>query len=249
MSVTLITGASSGIGRSLALRLAARGEAIAAVARRRELLDTLVQEITAKGGRALALPCDVTDRDQVLTAVAAATETLGSIDRLIANAGGGERTSVEDFQAGQIAAMLTLNVVGTANCIEAVLPAMLARRGGHIVVMSSIAGFRGLPGAAGYSAAKAALTTLAEALRPDLRTRGVDVTVLTPGFIHTKPQKKSRPLELSLDAATERMVAAILARRRAYAFPWTLALIARGARLLPAPLYDAVAAGLRRKKP
>jgi short-subunit dehydrogenase len=248
MSVTLITGASSGIGRSLALSLAARGEAIAAVARRRELLDTLVREITAKGGRAIALPCDVTDRSQVLQAVATASEALGPIDRLIANAGGGERTSVDDFRAEQIAAMLALNVVGTANCIEAVLPAMLARGRGHIVVMSSIAGFRGLPGAAGYSAAKAALTTLAEALRADLRPRGIDVTVLTPGFIHTKPGKKRRPFELSLEVATGRMVTAILARRRAYAFPWTLVLIARGARLLPAVLYDAVAAGLRRGK-
>jgi short-subunit dehydrogenase len=245
MSVTLITGASSGIGRSLALSLAARGEVIAAVARRRELLDTLVQEITAKGGRAIALPCDVTDRSQVLQAVATASEALGPIDRVIANAGGGERTSVDDFQAEQIAAMLALNVVGTANCIEAVLPAMLARGRGHIVVMSSIAGFRGLPGGAGYSAAKAALTTLAEALRADLRPRGIDVTVLTPGFIRTKPQKKPRPFELPLEVATERMVAAILARRRAYAFPWTLTFIARGARLLPAVLYDAVATGLR----
>src|SRR5262245_40472731 len=226
MSVTLITGASSGIGRSLALRFAVHGDAIAAVARRGELPDILVQEITAKGGRALALPCDVTDRAQVLRAVAAATEILGSIDRLIANAGGGERTSVDDFHAEQIAGMLALNVVGTANCIEAVLPSMLARRSGQIVVMSSIAGFRGLPGGAGYSAAKAALTALAEAMRADLRPRGIAVTVLSPGFIHSKPAKKRRPFELPLEVATTRMAAAILARRRAYAFPWTLALIA-----------------------
>jgi hypothetical protein len=249
MSVTLITGASSGIGRSLALSLAARGETIVAVARRRELLDSLVQEISAKGGRALAIACDVTDRSQVLQAAATASETMGPIDRLIANAGGGERTSVVDFHAEQIAAMLALNVVGTANCIEAVLPAMLARGRGHIVVMSSLAGFRGLPGGAGYSAAKAALTTLAEGLRADLRPKGVDVTILSPGFIRTKPEKKPRAFELSLEVATARMVSAILARRRAYAFPWPLALIARGARLLPAPLYDAVAACLRRGKP
>lgn len=245
MGVTFITGASSGIGRSLARSLAARGETIVAAARRKELLDALVAEIETGGGRALAVQCDVTQGDQVRRACAEAIKSFGPIDRLIANAGGGERASVDDFRAEPIEQMLTLNVVGAANCIEAVLPAMLARRSGHIVVMSSLAGWRGLPGAAGYSAAKAALTAMAEALRVDCRGRGVDVTVLSPGFVATRERKKPRPFEVPLDAATERMVAAILARRRSCAFPLPMVMMAGVLRCLPAWLYDLIAARLR----
>lgn len=246
MGVTLITGASSGIGRSLARSLARRGETIVAVARRKELLDTLADEIKADGGRALALRCDVTLPAQVRDACAAALQAFGSIDRLIANAGGGERTSVDEFRASTVADMLTLNVIGAANCIEAVLPAMLARGHGHIVLMSSLAASRGLPGAAGYSAAKAALTSMGEGLRADLHGRGIRVTILAPGFVATREGRKPRPFEVSLDAATERMTAAILARRRVCAFPLPLVLMAWMLRCLPAQISDWLAAKLRR---
>ena len=125
MTVTLLTGASSGIGRSLALRLS--DDPLALVARRKALLDTLAAEIEAGGGRALALSCDVTERAQVSAAVAAAEGRFGPIERLIANAGGGRSTDVERFRAAEIEQILALNVVGVANCIEAVLPGMLAR--------------------------------------------------------------------------------------------------------------------------
>src|SRR5262245_48025589 len=99
MSVTLITGASSGIGRSLARRIALAGEITVVVARRKALLDTLVQEIGQTGGCALAFVCDVTDRESVFTAVRQAETKVGPIDRLIANAGGGEPTFVDTFTA------------------------------------------------------------------------------------------------------------------------------------------------------
>ena len=146
MVVTVITGASSGIGRSLARRLAARGETVVALARRRELLDSLVEEIEQNGGQAGAIACDVTDRDAVRRAFDEVERRFGTPDRLIANAGGGSKTQVEDFQASQIEALLRLNVVGVANCIEAVLPAMRERRAGHIVATGSLASYRGLVG-------------------------------------------------------------------------------------------------------
>ncbi len=241
MAVTLITGASSGIGRSLARRLAAQGDFIVAVARRMDLLESLVAEIQTAGGRALALKCDVTDRDQVLRVCAEAVRIAGPIDRLVANAGGGERMSVDDFKADGVAQMLAVNVTGTANCIEAVLPAMLARGQGHIVIMGSLAAWRGIPGAAGYSAAKAALGVLAEGLRVDLRPRGIDVTLLLPGFVATRERKRRRPFEVPLGAATERMISAILARRRVCAFPFPLVLMAALLRWIPDWLYDPVA--------
>jgi short-subunit dehydrogenase len=245
LTVTLLTGASSGIGRSLARRLA--GDPLALVARRKALLDTLMAEIEAAGGQALALPCDVTDRAQVAQAVAAAEARFGPIERLIANAGGGRSTDVERFAAADIEEILRLNVVGTANCIEAVLPGMLARGQGHIVVTSSLAAWRGLPGAAAYSAAKAALTAMTESLRIDLAPHGIDVTVLSPGFVRTKPGKKGKPFQLDLEPATARMARAIRARRRSYAFPLPLVLALGFGRLLPAPLYDRLMRPKRRR--
>jgi short-subunit dehydrogenase len=244
LTVTLLTGASSGIGRSLARRLA--GDPLALVARRKALLDSLVAEIEAVGGQALALQCDVTDRAQVAAAVQAAEAHFGPIERLIANAGGGKSTDVESFASAEIEEILRLNVVGVANCIEAVLPGMLARRRGHIVVTSSLAAWRGLPGAAGYSAAKAALTAMMESLRIDLVPYGVDVTVLSPGFVRTQPNKRRKPFQVDLEQATLRMARAIRARRKSYAFPLPLVLGAGFGRLLPAPLYDRLLSRRRR---
>lgn len=241
MTVTLLTGASSGIGRSLARRIAARGDPVAVVARRAALLDTLVSEIESAGGRALALPGDVTDRDAMHEAAAEVERVLGPVERLIANAGGGFSSSPDHFSAAAVADCLELNVVGVANCVEAVLPGMLERHAGHLVATSSLAGYRGLPGAAAYSAAKGALTNLMESLRVDLRRTGVDVTVLAPGFVRVKPPKpgkRGKPLEMDLEAATARMHRAILRRDPFTAFPLSLATAVRLGWALPASLYD-----------
>lgn len=248
MPVTFITGASSGIGRSLARRIADEGHAVAVIARRRDLLDSLVSEIEQSGGKALAIGCDVTDRERVFDAVRTVESTLGPITRLVANAGGGEPTFVDTFSAAHIERVLALNVGGAALCIEAVLPGMLARRTGHIVAMGSLAAYRGLPGAAAYSASKAALANLMESLRIDLRPRGIQVTLLLPGFIRSKPKrKKKRPFELELEEATARMHRAIMAQRPRYAFPWPLVLAVNIGRLLPARLYDRLLAGRGRQ--
>ena len=244
MNVSFITGASSGIGRSLARRIASEGHAVALVARRKQLLDSLVDEIERANGHALAIECDVTDRKKVHWAVRRAEEVLGPIDRLVANAGGGERTSTNPFEAAHIDRVVALNLVGTANCIEAILPGMFERGGGHIVAVSSLATYRGLPGAAGYSAAKAALTNMMESLMIDLKPHGISVTVLLPGFVRTKPSsKKKRPGEMELEDATARMHKAILLRKRRYAFPFPLALAVGFSRMLPAALYERLLSG------
>jgi short-subunit dehydrogenase len=252
MGVNFITGASSGIGRSLALHLASQGEIIAAVARRKPLLDTLVEEITRAGGRALAVPCDVTDRTRVFAAVEEAQAVLGPIDRLIANAGGGEPTFVDTFDAAHIRRVFTLNVEGAANCIEAVLPAMLRRGEGHIVAVSSLAAYRGLPSAAAYSAAKAALSNMMESLRIDLKPRGVAVTLICPGFVRTHPstKKKWKPFQLEVEEAARRMARAIVTRKPYYAFPLPLVFAAALGRMLSPALYDWMLSGRgRRPKP
>jgi short-subunit dehydrogenase len=248
MSVTFVAGASSGLGRQIAMSLAARGDAVVVVARRGELLDALVREIEAAGGWARAIACDVTDREQVSRAVAVVESTDGPIERLVSCVGGGKRSTIDDFGAAQIEQMLSLNVVGTANCLEAVLPRMLHRRRGHIVAISSLAAARGLPGAAEYSAAKAALSTLLEGLRIDLKPRGIDVTTLSPGFIWGNINKKRRFFEVPLDTAVARMVKAIEGRRRVYSFPRWLAFCLAVFRCLPPTLADAAVSKVRFRK-
>jgi len=248
MNMTLVVGASSGLGRQIALSLVARGDAVVVVARRRELLDELVQEIEAAGGRARAIACDVTDPEQVSRAVALVESTDGPIERLVSCVGGGERTTIDGFRAAQVERMLSLNVMGTANCLEAVLPGMLRRQRGHIVAISSLAATRGLPDAPEYSAAKAALSTLFEGLRIDLKSRGIDVTVVSPGFLRGSMKKKRRPLKVPLDVAAARIVKAIEQRRRTYSFPkwlaWSLAIL----RCLPPTLADAIVSVVRLRK-
>jgi short-subunit dehydrogenase len=222
---------------------------VAVVARRKDLLDSLVTEIEGAGGRALAVQCDVTNLAEVVAAVKKVENTLGPIDRLIANVGGGKRTHVDTFQSSHIRDVMTLNVVATSNCIEAVLPGMLDRAAGHIVATGSLACYRGLPQAAAYSAAKAAITNMMESLRIDLRPRGIDVTLLLPGFVRTNPlSKKKRPFEMELEEATTRMIRAIERRNSRYAFPLPLTALFGIGRLLPSPLYDRLLTG-RGKKP
>ncbi len=248
MNVTFVTGASSGLGRQIAMSLAARGDAVVVVARRRELLDALVREIEAAGGRARAIACDVTDREQVSRAVALVESTDGPIERLVSCVGGGKRTTIDGFRAVQVEQMLSLNVMGTANCLEAVLPRMLHRERGHIVAISSLAAARGLPGAAEYSAAKAALSTLLEGLRIDLKPRGIDVTILSPGFVRGDENEKRRFMEVPLDMAAARMVKAIERRRRSYSFPQSLAFFLAVLRCLPPTFADAIVSTVRFRK-
>jgi short-subunit dehydrogenase len=246
MGTTFITGASSGIGRSLARRFAADGDAVIVVARRLPLLDSLVEEIAQAGGQALAIACDVTDRTAVHDAVQKGEARFGPTTRLIANAGGAPKVRSAAFSAEEFAAVVDLNLMGVANCVEAVLPGMLARRSGHLVAVSSLAAYRGLPGAAGYSASKAALNNMMESLRIDLRSSGVDVSIIAPGFIRTKPgkpKKANRPLRLELEPATALMHRAILARKPYYAFPKTMVALVWLGRLMPASIYDRVLAG------
>lgn len=248
MTINFITGASSGIGRSLSRQLALQGETVIVVARRKLLLDTLVEQINQDGGRAVAIACDVTDRAQVRKSVAEAEALFGSIDRLIACAGGGKANQVENFAFAEFEQAFALNVGGTAHCIEAVLPGMLERGGGHLVAVSSLAGYRGLPGAAAYSAAKAALSNMMESLRIDLDQR-ISVTLITPGFVRTKASSEGRrPLQIDLETASRRMTRAIIARKRHYAFPWALAVPAAMFRILPAAMYDRLLIGMARRR-
>jgi short-subunit dehydrogenase len=239
--VVMITGASSGIGRGLAVELAGRGAKVGLVARRAETLEEIVKEIESRGGRALALPGDVQDDKSVQAAADRLRELFGPIDLLIANAGIGTTTDPAEMQPGEVAAVINVNVIGAANSVAAVIPEMVARRRGQLVAISSLAAYRGLPKSAAYCASKAAVSAFFESLRLDLQPRGIYVTIIHPGFIKT-PLTAGRdakmPFLLELDTAVKKIVSAIEKRKKSYAFPWQLANIVRVGMIMPNSMYD-----------
>ena len=241
--VVLITGASSGIGSALAVSLARRGAHLVLLARRADLLENLSAEIKRNGGQALAITCDVREREDVQKAAEATHGEFGRIDVAVANAGIGIEAAAWEIRPNDVAETFAVNMIGAANMVAAVMPFMLAQGGGHLVAISSLAAYRGLPRSAAYSASKAAMSNYFESLRLDLRSKGIDVTTIHPGFIRTPMtggEKAKAPFLMELDAATHKLVQALEQRPSAYAFPWQLATIVRLMKFMPNSLYDRI---------
>ncbi len=239
----MITGASSGIGRGLAKVLAARGAAVGLVARRADTLKELQTEIETAGGRALAVAGDVRDGSSIKSAADCIAGELGPVDVLIANAGIGTSTDGSQVSGEEVANVISVNVIGAANSVAAVLPRMVERRKGQLVVISSLAAYRGLPKSAAYCASKAAVSVFFESLRLDLAPKGIDVTIIHPGFIKT-PLTAGRdaqmPFLMELDDAVKKIANAIERRKKSYAFPWQLATIVRAGMIMPIWMYDRI---------
>jgi short-subunit dehydrogenase len=181
----LITGASSGIGRLLALRIAAKGARVALVARRRDELEALAEEIRAGGGEAVVLVCDVADREQALAAAGRALEKLGSIDLLVNNAGYGRHCRFLDWDLDDMERMMRVNYLGTLYFTKALLPAMVEAGRGWLVFVASAAG-RIAPGdETAYAASKHAMVGLASALSLEVEDAGVHVLTVCTGAINT----------------------------------------------------------------
>lgn len=240
----LITGASSGIGRGLALELASRGARVGLVARRAETLAEIVKEINktnANNEAALALAADVQDDAALRAAADQMRERFGAIDVLIANAGIATTSDAVELRADEVASVINVNVIGAANSVAAVLPEMLKRGAGQLVVISSLAAYRGLPKSAAYCASKAAASAFFESLRLDLEPRGIDVTIIHPGFIKTPltaGRHSKMPYLMELNDAVQKMVRVIERKKKSYAFPWQLATIVRAGLIMPNFMYD-----------
>jgi NADP-dependent 3-hydroxy acid dehydrogenase YdfG len=238
-----ITGASSGLGRGLALHYARLGATVHAAARRKEMLDTLQAE--AGEGRIVPVELDVQDRKALVAAVRAAEAAHGgALDLVVANAGIGRPTPGTKIDVEWVARLLDVNATSACATIAAALPAMVARKRGHVVGVSSLAAYRGLPGNAAYCASKAALSVFLESLRVDLRGTGVAVTAIYPGFVKTELTAKNKfpmPFLMELDDAVRAMARGIEARRAAVTFPAPMAAMASGMSALPRFLYDALA--------
>lgn len=239
--VVLITGASSGIGRGLGVQLARRGAMVGLLARREDALREVVDEIAAHGGKAIALPADVTDANAVRGAVEALSREFGPIDLVIANAGVGATVAARNLEPEGVAKIFNVNVIGVVNCVTAVIPRMIERGRGQLAVISSLAAYRGLPKSAAYCSSKAAVSALFESLRVDLRPQGIEVTIIHPGFIKTPltaGRQAKLPFLLEVDDAARKIIRAIEKRKKSYAFPWQLATVVRAGMLMPNFLYD-----------
>ena len=172
--VVFLTGASSGIGEALALEMAKRGAILGLLARRESLLRDLSAKCERLGTAAREFPCDITDEYSVRDAAQMLRKEFGKIDILIANAGiGGGAKHAKDLKPQDFRRVIDTNLVGAVNSVAAVLPDMVERGEGQIVAVSSLAGFRGLPKSAAYSASKAGMTAFFESVRLDVQKSGV----------------------------------------------------------------------------
>jgi short-subunit dehydrogenase len=242
--VVLITGASSGIGRALALELGRRGARVGLTARRADELSKVAEEVSRAGGQALVLPADVRRAEEINEVASRVREKWGRVDVLVANAGMTSTTAGTKLDASEAGDVITINVIGVVNSVAAVLPDMLKRGDGHLVAISSLASYRGMPKSGAYSASKAAVSTFFESMRVDLRRSGVAVTTIHPGFVRTPltaNRKKKLPFLLEADDAACRIIRAVERRARTYAFPWQLASLVRVIRHMPGALYDRLA--------
>ena len=243
-----LTGASSGIGEALARHYATADSIIGLAARRRDLLEKLAQSLP---GRTAIYPLDVTDSKALEQAAADFIARFGPPDIVIANAGISVGTDGADLaDVAKLRRVLEVNVTGMAASLAAFAPAMKQARRGTLVGISSVAGFRGLPGSGAYSASKAAATTWLESLRVELVGSGVSVVTICPGFIDTPMTQVNRyrmPFLLPAGEAARRFARAIAARRRLAVIPWQMAIISSVLRALPPWAYDKLTSRAPRK--
>lgn len=236
----LITGASSGLGRGLALHFAARGLKVYAAARRTPELEALRAE--AKG-EVVALTLDVADADATFERVRALDQEAGGLDLVIANAGVADATNWKKLDWAKVRRILDVNVMGAAATICGALPGMVERKQGQLVGVSSIAALAGLRRVSTYAASKAFLSHYLESIRLDVEPLGVAVTVIQPGYIKTEltAQRKpeTMPFLMELEAAVGSIARAIERGAREHTFPWLLGAGLKTAAVLPGPLRSA----------
>jgi short-subunit dehydrogenase len=235
-----ITGASSGIGRALALKLARAGRVVAASARSIHDLAQLADDARLVGGIVQAYPLDVADRAATAAAAREIAADLGTIELAVFAAGTHLPIEIDAFDADIFRRLVEVNLMGVVHGLEAVLPAMIAGRSGHIAIVSSVVGYRGLPTAAAYGATKAALINMAEALKLDCDRHGIKLQLVDPGFVRTPLTDRNpfpMPFLIEADLAADRIVAGLASRRFEITFPkrftWQLKLM----RMLPYAIY------------
>jgi len=234
--VVWITGASSGIGEQLCILLATEGWQVVASARRRENLEKLREQI---GNNCHPFPVDITSKSNVDKLVKEVEDNIGPIDLAILNAGFYEPEKDSfDFEISK--KTIDINVMGTINCIAAIKDRFLERESGHLALMSSIAGYRGLPYAPSYTASRATIINLAESLRLGFFKKGVKVQVICPGFVDSPLTQKNSfhmPMIMSSKDAAYKIVRGLDKKSFEISFPYRLSMTMKFLSILPYRIY------------
>jgi len=238
-----VTGASTGIGRELALKLAADGLRVAVSARSSEKLE----ELARTQANILSFPLDVTARADVATVHQRIVGAIGPIDLAILNAGVWHPMNAAEYDATRVAQSMSVNYIGIANALEPLIPAMIAAGKGQIALVASVAGYRGLPKAAAYAPSKAAVISLAEVLRLELQRQGIVISLVNPGFVETPMTAVNAfpmPYIIKPEDAADRILRGLARGKYEIAFPWPLVAMLKLLRLMPNSLYLRIAGRL-----
>ncbi|MEO5677839.1 MAG: SDR family NAD(P)-dependent oxidoreductase [Usitatibacter sp.] len=239
-----IVGASTGIGAALAERLALAGAHLALSARRSEPLAAMAERFGA--GRSLALPLDIRDADALATAARTLTASWGGIDVVILMAGDYQPMRGWEIDLAAVRSMVETNLLGAFNVLAAVTPLLMKQGGGTIALVSSVAGYRGLPRSLAYGPTKAALINLAETLYLDLHPKGIGVCVVNPGFVKTPLTDQNdfkMPALITADEAAREIMDGLGRGAFEIHFPRRFTRVLKFLRLLP---YRAYFAAIRR---
>jgi short-subunit dehydrogenase len=231
-----IVGASSGIGRELALSYAREGCRVAISARSKDALD----EVTRQERGITAYPLDVLKISEFEKAFKAIESDMGLPDLVILNAGTHSPTPAEDFDRKQVNDIIAVNLTGMVNGISTVMPRMMEEGHGHLVLVASVAGYRGLPNAAAYCASKAGVIAMAESLKPALDQAGVRIQVVTPGFVRTPLTDRNdfpMPFLIEVEDAVARIKKGIERGGFEITFPKRFTYLLKLMRILPYRLY------------
>ncbi len=237
-----ITGAGKGIGKAVALQYASEGWTVAISARTQADLFDVAKEATDKSlpGRIHAYPLDVTDHDATKTVFKTIEGDLGPLNQIIFNAGTHIPNPPRKFSVAPFRTLMEINYLGSVNGLDAVLPTLMDRGSGHVAVVSSVAGYGGLPDASAYGATKAALINLCESLRTQLGDYGISVSVINPGFVRTPLTDKNEfpmPFLMEPEDAARAVYNGMAKKKFEIAFPRTFVLILKFLQLLPYGLY------------
>ncbi|WP_366657647.1 SDR family NAD(P)-dependent oxidoreductase [Fodinicurvata sp. EGI_FJ10296] len=238
--VAWVTGASQGIGEAVCLRLARDGWTVVASARSADKLDALAGRSDIGPGRIVAMALDVTDGPAVDRAVDRIIAHHGPIALAVLNAGTYLADNAETLSAETLVPTVDLNFVSVARCLQALLGPMRAVGKGHVQVVSSVSGYRGLPNAASYGATKAALINLAESLKLDFDRFGLTLQLVNPGFVKTPLTDRNdfpMPFLISAEKAADRIVAGAAKRSFEVTFPRRFTFLLKVLRCLPYALY------------
>lgn len=218
-----ITGASSGIGEYVAYEYAKIGATIGLSARRKELLNNVSKKCKELGGKPIIYCIDVSDKSSTKSAIDNFISEVDGIDIVIANAGISGKVDLESGNSYEINKMFSINILGVSNTVLPAIPTMMKQKSGSIAVVSSIAGFRALPGRSGYSASKIAVRFMANSWRYSFTKHDISFTTICPGFIDTNmtsSHKYKMPFLMNVDIFAKKMVTAINKKKKTYIAPW-----------------------------